>query len=142
MNFQDSKIVEYRIPESFTNEKAEAWEFYLYWKNKDGGEYCWLFTNFTVKNIVNGQIINEKSENIAKLLQSSTVTIDLAAEDLTLNQFQVFEKVKEAISIRRYYKNKSFINLQVTTKNSKYIQSDNRYNFFFTVQKQNNPIIR
>lgn len=123
-----SKVCKYIIPDSFTNPDAENYEYYLVWLGVDGGVYSWLFEDFTLKKNISGEIINTKTQNISKLYKNASRTIELVAEDLTENEFDVIANITRALVLRRYYKNGNYSNLAILTNSIEKPKSQFRYN--------------
>ena len=140
--FIDSKTVKFNIPESEYNSDAEKWEFYIAWQSVDSGVYNWLFTDFRAKLEVSGEVINSDNENITKKFKSTTNTFILIAENLTLNELETIQSILKAKVIRRYYKDNTYDNLAIVSKNNSYQHSDGRYDFKFEVQKVQNPLLK
>ena len=137
-----SKICKYIVPESETNSEAEAWEYFLVWVSPDGGVYCWLFEDFQARTKIKGEIINTKSDNINKLYTNSTQTIRLTAEDLSENEFDTISDITRAKIVRRYFKDKSYQNLAIVTKDFRKQKSDYRYNLDIEVQEIENSLLQ
>ena len=137
-----SKTCKYIRPDSSTDTDAEAYEYYLVWIGVDGGIYSWLFEDFTLKKIINSDIINKNSSNITKLYQSSERTIQLTAEDLTENEFDVIANITRALVVRRYYRDGSYDNLAILTDRIEKPKSQFRYNLELEVQEVNDKIMR
>ena len=131
----DTKIVQYLIPDSEADATAEAYEYFLVWVGTDGEVYNWLFTDFLKKKEVAGEVINTKSTRITKLFTASNNFIQLTAEDLTENEFDVISGILDAKTIRRYYKDGTFSNLAIQTDSYEKLKSDFRYNISFEVQE-------
>ena len=137
-----SKICKYIRPDSSTDPDAEAYEYYLVWIGVDGGVYSWLFEDFILKKRINSDIINKNSSNITKLYQSSERTIQLTAEDLTENEFDVIATITRALVVRRYYRDSSYDNLSILTDRIEKPKSQFRYNLELEVQEVNDKIMR
>ena len=142
MSLIASKTCKYVRPDSSTDQDAEAYEYYLVWIGVDGGIYSWLFEDFTLKKIINSDIINKNSSNITKLYQSSERTIQLTAEDLTENEFDVIANITRALVVRRYYRDGSYDNLAILTDRIEKPKSQFRYNLELEVQEVNDKIMR
>jgi hypothetical protein len=137
-----SKTCKYIRPDSATNPDAEAYEYYLVWIGVDGGVYSWLFEDFNTKTRIRSDIVNTKSENISNLFESVTPTIELIAEDLTENEFDVLSDIARAIVGRRYFKDGTFTNLAVDTNRIEKPKSQFRYNLEIEVQEVEKKIMR
>lgn len=142
MSLVDNKIAELIIPDSETNSEAEAYEYYLGWLSPDGAPYYQMFTDFTLKIKIKGNVINTKSSNITKLFENAFQTVQLIAEDLTSNQFDTISKLLRSKLVRRYFRDESFINLAIETNSSEKVQSDNRYNINITVSEIEKALLK
>ncbi len=136
-----SKIVEYRRPESVTNEDAEQWEYFVAWVSPDGGSYCWLFKDFVKRQEIKGEIISTKA-NINKLYKNAFQTVTLIAEDLTLNEADAVADILRAKIIRRYYKDGSYDELAIVTRSYVRRQTGVRYNITLEVAEVEKTILK
>ena len=137
-----SKLCQYIRPDSSTNTDAQKYEYFLVWLGVDGGIYSWLFEDFEQKSKINGQIINQKSNNISKLFENAEKTIKLTAEDLTENEFDTISKITRALVVRRYFKDNSFIELAIVTDSFSKPKSQFRYNLELEVMETEDKIMR
>jgi len=131
-----SKTCEYIVPESANNEDYEQFEFFLVWVNPDGGVYSWLFEDFVKSVSVDNQTINAKSDNIKTIRTKANQTYTVVAEDLTENEYDVISKITLETMVRRYYKDGTYTNMAVLTRNIDKPKSQFRYNFTIEVQEK------
>ena len=137
-----SKLCQYIRPDSSTNPDAESYEYFLVWIGVDGGVYCWLFEDFTLKKDINSEIVNTKSENITKLYRNAERSIQVTAEDLTENEFDTIANITRALVVRRYYKDGTFNNLAIMTDSIDKPKSQFRYNLELEVVEIEDKIMR
>lgn len=142
MALLSSKTCKYIRPDSLENPDAEAYEYFLVWLGVDGGIYCWLFEDFNLKKDIRGSIVNTKSENITKLYQNAGKSIELVAEDLTENEFDVISNITRALVVRRYYKDSTYDNLAIVTDSFEKPKSQFRYNLELEVREVEERIMR
>jgi hypothetical protein len=142
MTFIATKICEYIRPDSVTDSEAEAYEYFLVWLGVDGGCYCWMFEDYTLKKSITGQVINTRSENISKLINSANRSIELIAEDLSENEFDIISDITRALVVRRYYTDGTYDNLAIETTSYTKNKSDFRYDFRITVSEVQDQIMR
>ncbi len=138
----DSKIVQYIRPDSETDSDAEAYEYYLVWQAPDGGIYSWLFEDFETRLRIKGTVINTKSDNITKLYDNASQSVELIAEDLTENEVDVISDILRAKIIRRYFRDSTFQNLAIDTDSFRKQKSDNRYAIELTVIELEKPLLK
>ncbi len=137
-----SKIFEFVRPDSSDNNDAELYEYYLVWLGVDGGVYAWLFEDFELKQSVNGQVVNTKSDNITKLFRNANNSVSLIAEDLNENEFDTISKIVRALVVRRYYKDGTFDNLAIKTEEIIKPKSQFRYNLVLEVEAIEDKIMK
>jgi hypothetical protein len=137
-----SKLCQYIRPDSSTNPDAESYEYYLVWLGVDGGIYSWLFEDFEQVSKVNGQIINQKSDNITKLFTNAEKSIKLVAEDLTENEFDTISKITRALKVRRYFKDSTYSELAIITDSFRKPKSQFRYNLELEIMEIEDKIMR
>ena len=137
-----SKIVKYIRPESVENQDAFEWEYFLQWQSADGGIQCWLFTDFVRKTNINGEIVNQKSENITKIFDGAERTVTLVAEDLTENEFDVISDIVRAKIIYRFFKDGTKTALAIETDKISKSKSKGRFRFEFEVMEVELPVVR
>ena len=137
-----SKVCQYIIPDSATNSDAESYEYYLVWLGVDGGVYSWLFEDFNLKKSIDGQLINTKSDNISTLFTNANRSIELVAEDLSENEFDTLSNITRALEVRRYFKDLSYQNLAILTRDIDKPKSQFRYNLDLEVAEIEDKIMR
>ena len=137
-----SKLCQYIRPDSSTNPDAESYEYFLVWIGVDGGVYCWLFEDFTLKKDINSEIVNTKSENITKLYRNAERSIQVTAEDLTENEFDTIANITRALVVRRYYKDGTFNNLAIITDSIEKPKSQFRFNIELEIMEIEDKIMR
>jgi hypothetical protein len=142
MGLQDNKIVQYIRPESVTDPAAFAWEYLLVWQSPDGGVYQWLFLDYVLKMEISGSIINTKTENINKLFSGAVETIELAAEDLTENEFDTISDILRAKIVTRVFADGTIEKLAIITDGFEKRKSDARYKLIIEVQPIEKPILK
>ena len=138
----DIKIYEYIVPDSALNTDAESYEYYLIWQGVDGGFYSWLFEDFIKRQEVNSDTINTKSENITNVFSSAKKYVELTAEDLTQNEFDVLSNILRAKYIRRYFKDGTYMNVVIKSNSSTKRQSDFNYTFTIQIEEIENNILK
>ena len=137
-----SETIKYIRPESVTNPDAFQWEYFLQWQAADGGIQCWLFTDFARKTKISGSIVNSKSENITKIFDSATQTVELVAEDLTENEFDVISDITRAKIINRFFKDGTKTSLAIVTNKINKSKSKGRFRFAFEVEEVELSVLR
>jgi len=140
--FLDSKICRYIRPDSVTNSLAELYEYYIVWLGVDGGVYCWLFEDFTQDQKIDGDIINQKTDNISKIFKSSQKTISVIAENLTENEFDVISDITRALVIYRYFKDGTRQKISILTDSIEKPKSQFRYNLQLEFMEQENRLMK
>jgi hypothetical protein len=144
MGLVASKTCEYIRPDSSIedNSQAELYEYYLVWLGVDGGVYNWLFEDFTLKERIRGEVVNTKSENITNLFRNVEKSIELVAEDLSENEFDIISKITRALVVRRYFKDGTYQELAILTRDIDKPKSQFRYNLALEVQEVEDPVMR
>lgn len=137
-----TKICQYIRPDSVDNPDAEAYEYFLVWLGVDGGCYCWMFEDNVLKKNIIGQVVNSRSENITKLINSANRVVDLVAEDLSETEFNVLSDITRALVVRRYYTDGSYDNLAISSTSSTKRKSNFRYNYKIQVTEVQDKIMR
>ena len=137
-----SKICQYIRPDSVHNPDAEAYEYYLVWIGVDGGVYCWLFEDSTLKKNADSKVINTKSQNITKLFQGAEREVQLIAEDLSENEFDTIANITRALVVRRYFRDGTYTNLAISTEKIKKPKSQFRYDLELEVMEVEDKIMR
>jgi hypothetical protein len=137
-----SKTCEYVRPDSLYNSDAEDYEYFLVWLGVDGGVYCWLFEDHILRKDTDGQVVNNKSENITNLFQGSERNIELIAEDLSEKEFDVISDITRALVVRRYFKDGSYKSLAIKTRKIDKPKSQFRYNLPIEVEEVEDKVMR
>lgn len=137
-----SKVCQYIRPDSASDPNAESYEYFLVWLGVDGGVYCWLFEDSELKKRIRGGVVNSKSENITKLYQSATRSVQLVAEDLNENEFDAISNITRVLVVRRYYKDGSYENLAILTDSIEKPKSQFRYNLELKVKEVDDKLMR
>jgi len=121
-----SKVCEYIRPDSSTDSDAENYEYYLVWLGVDGGVY----------------VVNTKSENITKLFKNANQSINIIAEDLTENEFDVIADITRALVVKRYFRDGTSNNLAIITDKIIKPKSQFRYNLELEVSEIEDKVMR
>lgn len=137
-----TKTCKYIRPDSVDNSAAEAYEYFLVWKNPDGGIYCWLFEDFELRKDIDSDLINTKSDNISKLYRNANRQITLIAEDLTENEFDTLSDITRALVVRRYYKDGTSDPLAILTDRIRKPKSQFRYNLEIQVAEKEDNLMK
>lgn len=137
-----SKTYEYIVPDSAINSDAESYEYFLVWQSPDGGFYCWMFEDFVKSQEVKSNTINTKTENITNVFSNANNYVDLVAEDLNENEFNVLSDILRAKYIRRYFKDRSYTNLAIVSNSFSKRKSDFNYTFRIQVQEKESNILK
>jgi len=138
----DTKICKYKRPPSFYDASLAEFEYFLAWKNADGGWYSYLFQDFTKSKNVSGEIINRNSDNINKLFRKIENSTLLVAEDIDENQLSICRGIMSAKEIRRYYLDNSFDKVSIITDSDSYKKSGFRYNFTIEIAEKDSVILK
>lgn len=137
-----SKVFQYIKPVSSNDLDYQKFEYFLLWLGVDGGVYWWLFEDYERRKEINGDIVNTKSENITKKIKNAYNSVQLVAEDLSENEFNVLSKITRAITVRRYYKDGTFDDLAIKTSEVIKSKSQFRYNIVLSVEEIEDNIMK
>lgn len=133
MSFEP-KIFKVIEPKSFTNPDYADHEFLLAWYNRNGAYNQYMFTDWTINNNTDSDILNLKDKNNLENIPSNEERqIKLYAEDLSYNDLQVMLGIKTAKKVTRIYKDGTYEYIGIDNNSFTYKQSDARYNFEFNI---------
>jgi len=100
-----SKIFEVIRPKSIDDPIYEDLEYLIRWIGRDGAEYWYMFFNAQFEYSTSGEIINREDEDlIQSLIDRNTRAVTLQADDISLNDLDVFIQLFENKFVTRIKK--------------------------------------
>jgi len=124
-----SQIYKKVIPESENDSNYEEFEFLLGWYGRDGQFIVKMFTDWEVENDVSTSFINRSdAAKLKNIIGSKENNRLIEAEDLTLNDLEVYSSIFEATKIIRIRKDGSVERIGLGKNRLSYRQTDGRYN--------------
>lgn len=132
------KIFEIIRPKSLTDSSYEKYEYLLRWIGRDGSDYQFMFFDAEIETKVKANTINiENPDTVESLIISEENTINLVAEDLSLNDVDVIGEMFANKYVTRIFKDGSVKRYAMDSNSYKKRLYNLRYNVEFSIIDSN-----
>ncbi len=128
------KLFELIRPKSLINSAYEAYEYLIRWIGSDGADYVYMFYDAEVEHKIKNEVINQQdSTNIEALISGHGRSINLTADDLSLNDLNIIGQIFDNKFVTRLLKDNTVERYAPDANSYKYRLMQGRYNVEFTL---------